>query len=234
MTLREAWEEQAPNWIRWAREPGHDSYWVFHREAFLASLPPPGRLTIDIGCGEGRVSRDLRALGHHVVGIDAAPSMVAAAREADPGGEYLVGSAMDLPFADGAADLAVAFMVLMDLDDMPAALREIARVLSPGGQLIAPVTHLLNSAGVFSPRDGDETAPFVIQTYREQRRTEDSFLRNGLEMTFHSIHFTLEDYSRAFEDAGLQIARMRELYDESNPRWSRLPLILRFEAVKPA
>jgi ubiquinone/menaquinone biosynthesis C-methylase UbiE len=232
VSLREAWEEQAPNWIRWAREPGHDSYWVFHRESFLASVPAPGRMTIDVGCGEGRVTRDLRALGHRVVGIDAAPSMVAAAREADPGGEYLLASGTDLPFEDGAADLAVAFMTLMDMDDMPSGLREIARVLVSGGKLIAPVTHPLNSAGLFSPRDGDETAPFVVQTYRKQRRTEDSFLRNGLEMTFHSIHFTLEDYSRAFEDAGLQITRLRELYDEQNPRWSRVPLFLRFEAVK--
>ncbi|HVD26327.1 MAG TPA: methyltransferase domain-containing protein [Gaiellaceae bacterium] len=232
MSLREAWEEQAPNWIRWAREPGHDSYWVFHRESFLAAVPTPGRMTIDVGCGEGRVTRDLRALGHRVVGIDAAPSMVAAAREADPGGEYLLASGTDLPFEDGAADLAVAFMTLMDMDDMPSGLREIARVLVSGGKLIAPVTHPLNSAGLFSPRDGDETAPFVVQTYRKQRRTEDSFLRNGLEMTFHSIHFTLEDYSRAFEDAGLQITRLRELYDEQNPRWSRVPLFLRFEAVK--
>lgn len=232
MSLREAWEEQASNWIRWAREPGHDSYWLFHRESFLASLPAPGRLTIDVGCGEGRVTRDLRALGHNVVGLDLSPSMVAAARKADPGGEYLVASAAELPFEDGAADLAVAFMTLMDMDDMPGGLREIARVLVSGGTLIAPVTHPLNSAGLFSPRDGDETAPFVVQTYREQRRTEDSFLRNGLEMTFHSIHFTLEDYSRAFEDAGLQITRLRELYDEQNPRWSRVPLFLRFEAVK--
>jgi ubiquinone/menaquinone biosynthesis C-methylase UbiE len=234
MSLHEAWEEQAPKWIRWAREPGHDSYWVFHREAFLASLPPPGRLTVDIGCGEGRVSRDLRALGHRVVGLDAAPSMVAAARDADPGGEYLLASAADMPFEDGASDLAIAFMTLMDMDDMPGALREIGRVLEPGGRLIAPVTHPLNSAGVFSPRDGDETAPFMIDSYRQQVRTEDSFDRNGLQMTFHSMHFTLEDYSRAFEDSGLQITRLRELYDEKNPRWSRVPLFLRFEAAKPA
>jgi ubiquinone/menaquinone biosynthesis C-methylase UbiE len=234
VSLREAWEEEAPNWIRWARAKGHDSYWVFHREAFLASLPPPGRLTLDVGCGEGRVTRDLRALGHRVVGIDAAPSMVAAAKEADPDGEYVVASAMDLPFEEGAADLVVAFMVLMDLDDMPAGLREMARVLAPGGVLVAPVVHPLNSAGTFSPRDGDESAEFVIDSYREQRRYHDSFDRNGLQMTFHSIHFTLEDYSRAFEEAGLRIARMRELYDEQNPRWSRVPLILRFEAIKPA
>ena len=70
MNLRAAWEAEAPNWIRWAREPGHDSYWRFHREAFLESLPAPGRLTLDVGCGEGRVTRDLRDLGHRVVGVD--------------------------------------------------------------------------------------------------------------------------------------------------------------------
>jgi ubiquinone/menaquinone biosynthesis C-methylase UbiE len=234
VSLRDAWERQAPNWIRWARAEEHDSYWVFHREAFLASLPPPGRLTIDVGCGEGRVTRDLRALGHNVVGLDVSPSMVKAAREADPDGEYVLASAAEMPFEDGSADLVVAFMTLMDMDDMRGGLREIARMLEPGGMLIAPISHPLNSAGVFSPRDGDETAPFVIDSYREQRRTEDSFDRNGLQMTFHSIHFTLEDYSRAFEDAGLQITRMRELYDDENPRWSRVPLFLWFAAEKPA
>jgi ubiquinone/menaquinone biosynthesis C-methylase UbiE len=180
------------------------------------------------------VTRDLRALGHHVVGLDVAPSMVAAAREVDPEGEYVVASATDMPFEDGAADLVVAFMSLMDMDDMPRALVEIARVLGPGGALVAPVTHPLNSAGVFSPRDGDETAPFVIESYRDQRRTEDTFDRNGLTMTFHSIHLTLEDYSRAFEDAGLTVARLREVYDDENPRWNRVPLFLRLEAEKPA
>jgi hypothetical protein len=87
---------------------------------------------------------------------------------------------------------------------------------------------------MFSPRDGDESAQFVIDSYREQRRYDDSFDRNGLQMTFHSIHFTLEDYSRAFEEAGLQITRLREGYDDENPRWSRVPLFLRFEAVKPS
>jgi ubiquinone/menaquinone biosynthesis C-methylase UbiE len=232
VSLQEAWEEQAPNWIRWARAEGHDSYWNFHRESFLTSLPPPGRLTLDVGCGEGRVTRDLRSLGHEVVGLDVAPSMVEAARQADPDGEYHLASAADLPFEDGAADLVVAFMVLMDLDDMPGALKEIARVLEAGGKLVAPVTHPLNSAGVFSPRDGDETAAFVIASYRGQRRTEDAFDRNGLQMTFHSIHFTLDDYSRAFEYAGLTIVRLREVYDDQNPRWSRVPLFLRFEAEK--
>ena len=63
MNLREAWEGQAANWIRWAREPGFDTYWRFHQQQLLTSLPKPGKLTLDIGCGEGRLTRDLAALG---------------------------------------------------------------------------------------------------------------------------------------------------------------------------
>jgi SAM-dependent methyltransferase len=234
VTLRERWEEQASNWIRWAREPGHDSYWKFHRESFLASLPGPGRLTLDVGCGEGRVSRDLRSLGHHVVGVDASASMVAAAREADPDGEYVVADAAALPFEDGAADLALAFMSLMDMDDMAGAVREVGRVLEPGGRFVVAVVHPINSAGRFERREGvdDADAPFVIESYLDRRPYTDRLERDGLEMTFHSIHFTLEEYSRALEAAGFLVQRARELYDDENPRWNRVPLFLRLDVVK--
>ena len=230
MSLRESWEEQAPNWIRWAREPDHDSYWKFHREPFLSSLPAPGRLTLDVGCGEGRVSRDLRAAGHRVIGIDPAPSMIAAARDADPDGEYVETDASDLPFEDDSADLAVAFMSLMDMDDMPGAVREIGRVLQPGGRLVAAVVHPINSAGNFASEADD--APLVIESYLDRRPYTDVLERAGLPMTFHSIHFTLEDYSRALEAAGFLIEQVQELYDDENPHWSRVPLFLRWTAVK--
>jgi SAM-dependent methyltransferase len=232
VTLGEAWEAQAPNWIRWAREPDHDSYWRFHREPFLSSLPAPGRLTIDAGCGEGRVTRDLRVRGHRAVGIDVSPSMVAAARTADPGGEYVVADAAAMPFEDGSADLVVAFMTLMDMDDMPGAVREIGRVLAPGGRFVAAVVHPINSAGRFVPRDGDDDAPFVIDDYLGRRRYVDHLERDGLEMTFESMHFTLEDYSRALEGGGFLVEALRELYDDENPRWRRVPLFLRWTAVR--
>jgi 2-polyprenyl-3-methyl-5-hydroxy-6-metoxy-1,4-benzoquinol methylase len=95
MDLRESWEAHAAQWIAWARAPGHDGYWRFHRDQFLRLLPQPGKQTIDVGCGEGRLTRHLKELGHHVVGLDASPSLVAAARELD--------SAMDVLLADAAA-----------------------------------------------------------------------------------------------------------------------------------
>jgi 2-polyprenyl-3-methyl-5-hydroxy-6-metoxy-1,4-benzoquinol methylase len=88
--VSQAWEDHAAEWLAWARAPGHDSYWQFHRDQFLEIVPPPGRLTVDLGCGEGRLSGDLSRLGHRVVGIDASPTLVAAAREAHPAVEFHV------------------------------------------------------------------------------------------------------------------------------------------------
>jgi ubiquinone/menaquinone biosynthesis C-methylase UbiE len=232
VTLRDAWEGHAANWIRWAREPGHDSYWRFHREAFLSSLPAPGRLTLDLGCGEGRLTRDLASLGHRVVGVDPSPAMVAAAREADPEGEYVEADAARLPFDGGAADLALAFMSLMDMDDMPEALHEIARVLEPDAPLIATVVHPLNSASL--PRSDYEESGVVIRSYRERRRYTETIERNSLEMTFESMHYPLEDYWRALRDAGFVVEDLRELYDDAHLRWHSVPLFLRFDARKPA
>src|SRR3954470_1694757 len=106
--LSAGWEAAARQWIAWARAPGHDSYWRFHRDQFLSLLPPPGRLTLDIGCGEGRLARDLKKLGHRVVGIDSSPSLIAAAKQSDDAMDLRLADAAALPLADGCADLAVA------------------------------------------------------------------------------------------------------------------------------
>src|SRR6266702_1291065 len=150
--MRNAWDLHAGEWISWARAPGHDSYWRFHREAFLPLVPPPERLTLDIGCGEGRLTRDLSRLGHRVLGIDASPAMVTAAASV-PGaaGRVAAGDAAALPVADAAADCAVAFMSLQDIDHMEQAVAEAARVLVPGGRLVIAVTHPANTAGKFAP-----------------------------------------------------------------------------------
>ena len=230
MTLRNAWEENAPDWVRWAREPGHDSYWRFHRERFLALLPEPGRLTLDVGCGEGRVTRDLRELGHNAVGVDSSETMLAAGREADPGGDYVLADAASLPFPDGHADLVVAFMSLMDVDDMHSAVGELARVLEPGGKLAVAVVHPINS-GHDVEREHPEDRLVLTEDYFDGRYYRDELERDGLRMTFESRHWTLEDYFDAITGAGLQVEALREIPDAAHPRWSRYPLFLHLRAA---
>lgn len=227
--LREAWEQQADDWTRWARTPDHDSYWLFHRARFLKLLPQPGRLTLDLGCGEGRLTRDLKARGHRAIGLDVSSTMIANAREADPDGEYVVADAAAIPFGDDAADLVVAFMSFHDMDEMAGAVVEASRVLVAGGILCAAVVHPINSAGRFESDTPD--SPFVIRdSYFDRRRYSDRVERAGLPMVFHSRHWTTEDYSRALEAAGFVIERLREVTDPDHPRWSRVPLFLQFRA----
>jgi SAM-dependent methyltransferase len=205
-----AWEDHAAEWVAWARAPGHDSYWHFHRDAFLGLVPAPGRLTLDIGCGEGRLAADLAGLAHRVVGIDVSPTLIEAAREAHPTVDFRLADAAALPVDDAAADLAVAFMSLHDMHDAAGALREVARVLEPGGRFCIAIVHPLNSAGVWSA-EHDADSPFVIAgSYLEQRNSVDAIERDGLTMTFASTHRPLEAYTELLADAGFVIERLRE------------------------
>lgn len=234
--LRRAWEGEARRWIAWTRRPGHDSYGQWHRDAFLPLLPAPGRRTLDVGCGEGRLTRTLRDAGHRVVGVDGAPTLAASAREADPSIPVLLADAAALPLADDVADLAVAFMVLHDVDDLPGAVAEIARVLVHGGRLCASFVHPINSGGDFTSRDAD--SPYVLEgSYFAVRRYADSLERDGLGITFHSCHRPLEYYTRALERNGFVIEALREpvapaeaVRDESNRRWQRMPMFVHLRA----
>lgn len=232
MDLRDYWEAHANQWIEWARAPGHDSFWRYHRDQFLRIVPAPERRTVDIGCGEGRLARHLRGLGHNVVAIDASPSLVAAARALDPSIEILLADAAALPLEDASADLAIAFMSLQDISDMPAAVREVARVLRPGGRFCLAIVHPINSAGRFETTAAD--APFVIKgDYLRSFEYSDTIERDGLSMTFHSQHRPLESYFLALEEAGFLIEALREpkvpdhaVIFERSRRWQRVPLFL--------
>jgi ubiquinone/menaquinone biosynthesis C-methylase UbiE len=238
--LSEAWNQEAEKWVLWARKPGHDSYWQFHRDQFFELVPPPGKLTIDVGCGEGRVSRDLKGLGHSVKSFDASPAMIKAARDADPSGSYEVARAETLPLPDSCADLVVLFMVLQDVDDLESSVKELSRILTDNGRACLAIVHPLNSAGNFSNKE--ENSEFIIKdAYLKEFRYTDVFERDGLSMTFHALHRTLAQFSRAFESAGLCIEAIREhavpesacRSDEAR-RWRRIPLFMHFRLVKSA
>jgi len=237
--LSAEWEHQAAQWIAWARTPEHDSYWQFHRDAFLELVPPPSGPTLDLGCGEGRLSRDLHAIGHEVVSVDSSPTLISAAREVSPSIEFYVADAADLPFDDGSFVLVIAFMSLQDVDDLPAAVHESARVLSSGGRLCLAIVHPLSSAGAFAAREA--AAPFVIDgSYLDTFEYADEVTRDGLEMTFASVPRPIQAYTDELTGASLLIEKMREIAlpahafsDNESTRWARIPLFLHLRAVKP-
>jgi SAM-dependent methyltransferase len=221
------WEHQAERWAAWARRPSFDGYWKESRPAFFEFMPPPGRRTLEIGCGEGRVTRDLQARGHRTVGVDVAPTMVRLASEADPNGEYVQADAAKLPFADASFDTVVAFNSLMDIDDMPGAIREAARVLEQKGRFCICITHPMRDAGRFEERGRD--APLVIRSsYFDKRLFQLRVARDGLELDFRYWAYPLETYVRALEDAGFLIESLREPPDPDRP----VPNFMLMRAVK--
>jgi SAM-dependent methyltransferase len=101
-----------------------------------------GQRAIELGCGEGLSTMRLRRLLPATVGFEASeylPAQVSSARENNPGMSVIQESVYELSHGPGTFDLVFLLEVLEHLDYPDRALLEIARVLKPGGHLIAGV-----------------------------------------------------------------------------------------------
>lgn len=197
--VSESWEENAEDWIAWTRTPDNDVFYRhFQQPAFARLVPRPGRRTVEIGCGEGRVGRWLAGRGHSVAGIDSSPTLVRNARAAGGYDELICGDAARLPWADGSFDTAVAFMALHDMPVMPQAIREMARVLECGSPLCIAIVHPINRP------------PEQLADYFTEHRISDEVAQNGLRMNFVGINRPFEDYARELCEAGFVIEALHE------------------------
>ncbi len=98
----------------------------------------PGDRVLDVACGTGVVARfvvDRVQPGGAVVGLDVNEGMLAVARRKAPGVEWIESAAEALPFGDAAFDAVVSQFGIMFFDDRRQAIREMVRVLQPGGRL---------------------------------------------------------------------------------------------------
>ncbi|MFN2625602.1 MAG: class I SAM-dependent methyltransferase [Mycobacteriales bacterium] len=240
MSLSDAWEAHAAEWVAWARAPGHDSFWSVTLPALLEALPHSATATLDVGCGEGRLSRALAERGHRVVGVDQSPTLVRAAGEMPDAPPVVRADASRLPLRDDSFGLAVACMSLHDIDELDLAVQEVARVLQRGGRFVAALVHPMASAGRFVERTAD--APFVIAgSYLQSSRFATRVERGGLTMTFSSHHRPLRSYFAALEHASLLTESVREVAtpdevvaaDPADARWTRVPEVLVIRALKP-
>ena len=116
-------EEQRQTWI----------------SAFEAVLPERRPLAgLDVGSGTGRFTPALARAFGPVTGVEPSVRMreVALAQSQHPGVRYLAGSAEDMPVPSGSADYALLFLSWHHVQDKPRAVRELARVVRPGGRLL--------------------------------------------------------------------------------------------------
>lgn len=240
MSLREAWESQAEAWAAWARTPDHDHFfWRYNLPRFLELIPQPGSLTVDVGCGEGRIGRALMARGHRVLAIDAASTLARlTATHHDPQ-VAVVADAAALPLPEAIADVAVAFMSLQDIDDLDRSVGELGRVLRPGGALCVAVLHPLATSGDFANDDAD--SPFILaRPYLAPRRLVEPFERDGLQIVFHSMHRPISAYTEALRRAGMLIEVLSEPVPDDDylrdypqlSRQRRVPWWLHLRAIR--
>ena len=109
-------------------------------DAWLDRLVPAataGSRLLDVGCGTGHHLARYRRLGFEVVGVDGSAEMLAHARAANPGVSLQRADVQNLPFPDASFDVVLSIEVLRYLPEPVLALREMARVLRPGGILVA-------------------------------------------------------------------------------------------------
>jgi SAM-dependent methyltransferase len=107
------------------------------------------RRILDVGCGEGQVSRRVARPGVDVVGVDPAPSQIRAAHDRSGGSACFVQArAEHLPYPSAAFDAVVVCLALEHMDPFEPAIHEIARVLAPGGRFLLFLSHpLLQTPG---------------------------------------------------------------------------------------
>ena len=105
-----------------------------------------GEHVLDVGTGTGAVAEETAVAvgpGGHVLAIDISPEMLTLARaradQAPRGFQVKEGSAEGIPAADASFDVILSSLTLMYVIDRPSAARELARVMRPGGRLVASV-----------------------------------------------------------------------------------------------
>jgi ubiquinone/menaquinone biosynthesis C-methylase UbiE len=91
---------------------------------------------LDVGCGEGRFCRMLKAAGVTATGIDPTVQLLELPRQRDPSGDYRFGVAEQLEFETASFDLVVSYLTLVDIVDFRKAISEMVGVLKPGGSLL--------------------------------------------------------------------------------------------------
>jgi SAM-dependent methyltransferase len=167
----------------------------------------PGRL-LDVGCGGGAHAAEFAKHGWDVSGIDVSAAQVELARAR--GVDVVEADASQLPFGDASFDAAVSIFTHTDVDDFAAVLREVARVVRPGGRFVYLGVHpCFVGPHAFVH---DRAVPELHPGYRDTSyRTEAAGIwSEGLRAKVGAAHLPLGLFLQAVIDAPLTLERFEE------------------------
>ena len=221
------WDANAEAWTKLSRAGYDRSRDTFNTPQFLAILPEVrGLCGLDIGCGEGHNTRLLADRGARMTGLDISAKFVEYARQSEQesplGIEYHNASAHALPFPEASFGFATAFMSLMDMPNPESAVREVFRVVRPGGFFQFSICHpcfqtwrwqwVLDEAGqkigivcgdYFDRHDG-QTEEWIFGA------TPDELKRRYPKFRIPRFFRTLSEWMNMLIDAGFTITRVQE------------------------
>ncbi|MDG4780783.1 class I SAM-dependent methyltransferase [Micromonospora sp. WMMD961] len=218
----------AEEFLEHARDGAYNAY--YDRPAVLAVVGSVRDLAVlDVGCGPGLYAESLVARGaSRVVGVDASAAMVRLAAERVRGPVEFRQHDLNTPMSwatDGEFDVAVMPLVLPHVDDRVGALREIARLLRPGGRLVVSTHHPMDDWR----RLGGSY--FTVERVRERwnKGWDVAYWRQPLDVTcdeFSAAGFLIE---RVHEPR--PSAQLRDRYPDVSERLSASPAFIVFSLV---
>jgi len=186
------------------------------------------RRALDAGCGEGRFARMLAERGARVVALDLTGELIAAAQARSGGHHACVrGTAEALPLRDGAFDLVVSYVALVDIVDYRAAIREMARALAPKGEIVVANTGFVTASEGWQRDEQGRRLYHRVDRYLEERPQVYEWA--GMRIT--NWHRPLSGYMTTYLSCGLILRDFLEPVpaDESLPDseehgdWFRVP-----------
>ena len=203
------WETHAGWWIEGFSD-GADPEYEEQILPLAAAELSGARRVLDVGCGEGQISRLASRLGADVVGIDPTWNCVRVAAERG-GAQFAMAEAAALPFADETFDAVVACLVFEHIREVDQAIAEVARVLQRGGRFCFFLNHPLlqtpNSGWIDDhildpPEQYWRIGPYLVEQESDEEVEKDVWIP--------FIHRPLSRYVNALAENGLLIERMLE------------------------
>lgn len=210
MSEREEWEDHAQWWIDRFTD-GVDPEYTEQIIPMAVSEMAGLSMVLDVGCGEGQISRALAEAGCEVVGVDPTTRHIEVARERGGPVCYEIGDATSLPMPDESCDGVVACLVFEHIDDLAGAISEVARVLRPNGRFSFFLNHpLLQTPGsglvddhlIDPPEQYWRIGAYLVETDSIEE------VEPGVRVRF--VHRPLSRYLNTMAEHGLVLEKMIE------------------------
>jgi len=206
----DGWEQHADWWIEGFTE-GADPEYVEQILPLAAEELEGSTRILDVGCGDGQVSRLAASSGATVVGVDPAWNQISVARQRGGGPSYVRAAADRLPFPEAGFEAVVACLVFEHIDALDAAMEEVARVLRGGGRFCLFLNHpLIQAPGsgwiddhtIDPPEEYWRVGPYLTETSTVEQ------VERGVWIRF--VHRPISRYVNAASAVGLTVERMVE------------------------